>query len=40
MYRVHLSIVGFELTFVVIVTDYMCSCKSNYIQDENKFNNI
>jgi hypothetical protein len=30
LYRVHLAWAGFELTSVVIGTDYIGSCKSNY----------
>ena len=30
LYRVHLAWAGFELTLVVIGTDYISSCKSNY----------
>jgi hypothetical protein len=31
LYRVHLSMNGFELTTLVVIgTDYTCSCKSNY----------
>ena len=31
LYRVHLDISGFELTTLVIIgTDYIGSCKSNY----------
>ena len=30
LYQVHLALVGFELTLVVIGTNYIGSCKSNY----------
>jgi hypothetical protein len=30
LYQAHLARVGFELTLVVIDTDYIGSCKSNY----------